>query len=194
MFIPVLLNMNLEVSTEEFMLKIYNNYYALVKYTISNIVKDKQAVEDLIHDCFISLIGKADLLQELELYKLNSYIVITAKHKAYDYNKSHMKRSALEQPAITEAGTELWDFIPSNNLNPSEIVAWRDQYKNTINIINQLPSKYRDTLLLKYQYHMADHEIARHINVKPESIRMYIKRGREKLLKLMEEHHIYELK
>lgn len=194
MFIPVLLNMDLEVSTEEFMLKIYNNYYALVKYTISNIVKDKQVVEDLIHDCFISLISKADLLQELEHYKLNSYILITAKRKAYDYNKSHIKRSTQEQYAITDAGTEIWDFIPSNDLNPSEIVAWKEQYKHTVDIMNQLPSKYRDTLLLKYQYHMSDYEIAHHINVKPESIRMYIKRGREKLLKLMEENHIYELK
>lgn len=194
MFIPILLNMNLELSDEEFMLKIYNDYYALVKYTIINVINDKQVTEDIIQECFISLIGKVGLLRDLEHYKLNSYILITAKRKAYDYNKSHRKKAEKELSPVTETGDEIWDFIASDALNPAEIVSWKDQHKVILNIMNQLPSKYRDTLLLKYQYHMTDQEIAAHINVKPEGIRMYIKRGREKLLKLIEESNVYEIK
>lgn len=192
MFITILFTTELDESDKEFMLRIYKEYYAIVKYTINKIIDEQQSGEDVVQECFVSLIKYSHLLRTLDLYKLNSYIIITAKRKAYDFNKKRQRKMLREQSAMTENDIDILDNISSRSPNIEDIIEWKEQYVMVKAALDKLPEKYRDALLLKYQYQMEDHEIAKHISIKPEGIRMYIKRGREKLMKIVAKEKLYE--
>lgn len=192
MFMMILSALDLAESDGEFALRIYKEYYPIVRYTIRNIIDDKESEEDIIQECFVSLLDKLELLEKLELYKLNSYILITAKRKAYDFNKKRRKKLKIECSSITENGDEIWNNLACESINIEDLLEWKDQHEKVVDILHKLPEKYRDVLLLKYQYAMSDLEIAHQINIKPGNIRMYIKRAREKLIKLIEKEKLYE--
>lgn len=61
-----------------------------------------------------------------------------------------------------------------------------DNYSRLIVLMDKLPSKHRDILLYKYTYGLSNDEIAKEVNIGLDSVKMYLKIGRYKLLKLME--------
>lgn len=194
MFMTILLTVNIDESDSEFMIRIYNDFYSIVKHTILYLVDDKQYVEDVVQECFISLISKLHLLKQLGLYQLNAYIIITAKRKAYDFNKKRFKRVLREQSSVIDDENEIWENIATEGISIEEIIEWKQYHEDVMGVLNKLPIKYRDALILKYQYSWSDEDIAEQIGIKSDGVRMYIKRGRGKLIKLMKEAGKYEFK
>lgn len=180
--------------TEEFALKMYQEFYPLVKYIVKKIIDDTDSIEDVVQETFISLLDKLELLESLELYKLNSYIAITAKRKAYSFNEKRSKTLTNEFYYTNESNESIIDTIPSASKSIEEIIEYQEDYSKIMSIMDRLPDKYKEILLLKYRYDYKDDEIAAQFNLKPNSVRMYLKRSREKLLRLIEGENIYEFR
>ncbi len=70
-----------------FMIRLYKDYYGLVRKTVFNFTREAQDVEDLINDTFIKLIGKVSLIRTLESCKLAAYVVYTSKSVAINFIK-----------------------------------------------------------------------------------------------------------
>ena len=50
-----------------FIVSVYKNYFGLVKRTVLKLTGSHSDVDDLVNDCFLKLIEKTKMLQELRL-------------------------------------------------------------------------------------------------------------------------------
>jgi hypothetical protein len=69
------------------MLKLYDDYYRLVRNVISKIVQKSEDLDDLVQDAFIRLIEKITLLRTLDHCRKTAYIAYTGKSVAINYVK-----------------------------------------------------------------------------------------------------------
>lgn len=168
---------------KKFLIDLYSNYYRLVRKTIYNITYENQDIEDLINDSFIKLIGKLSVIRALDVYKMTSYIVCTARSVAINY----IKHQKVEKKYIyfsdeTDIDEKLVDYedIP-------EIRLIRQEEMSLLNgAIFNLPDKERDILHFKYILDLKDSEIATIFGISAASVRQYLTRARRDAKKIME--------
>ena len=65
------------------------------------------------------------------------------------------------------------------------------EYEQLAKLMNQLASKERDLLMLKYFMGMDDMEIAPLLGIKKDSVRKMLERTRKKLLKIIQKSQIF---
>ncbi|MBO9674813.1 MAG: sigma-70 family RNA polymerase sigma factor [Sphingobacteriaceae bacterium] len=132
--------MSLWVNHDNLALEIlFNRYYpALCKFT-SIYIKDYNKAEELIADLFIKLWEKKDVLQVKSVKK---YLFTAAKNLAFN----EIQRVKLHILSINEHG-DAFDY-PDTRLNPHEQLTSRESYSEIINLINLLPDRQREVLLM----------------------------------------------
>lgn len=77
---------------------VYNQYYKLVCFCISQYVKNKQDVEELANDTFISLFNNITNLQESK--NLKYYILVTAKNNAINFLKKNEHYTTMPEEQL----------------------------------------------------------------------------------------------
>jgi RNA polymerase sigma-70 factor (ECF subfamily) len=175
-----------------FMADLYENYYSLIKNIIRKYVQDNSNIEDLIHNVIINLIDKIPLLISFEKYVLISYISAVSKNIAVNFIKHQNINSEFTFFGDEE---DIADSIEDRAKMPEEFLINKEENENLNKILKKLPEKQRLFLQFKYFFEMNDKEIAKIFGIKPESVKVYISRAREKAYKLFTESGIkYEPK
>ena len=77
---------------------VYNKYFKLVCFCISQYVSSKEDVEEIANDTFISLFNNIDKLQENK--NLKYYLLTIAKNNAISFLRKYSKYSSLSDELI----------------------------------------------------------------------------------------------
>ncbi|WP_316843720.1 RNA polymerase sigma factor [Pedobacter psychrodurus] len=118
---------------------LFNRYYpALCKFT-SIYIKDYNKAEELIADLFMKLWDKRN---ELQIKSIKKYLFTAAKNLAFN----EIQRVKLHILSINDHADTL-DY-PDTYLNPHEQLTSRESYSEIIGLINLLPDRQREVLLM----------------------------------------------
>ncbi|MGN7989748.1 sigma-70 family RNA polymerase sigma factor [Pedobacter sp. 22226] len=118
---------------------LFNRYYpALCKFT-SIYIKDYNKAEELIADLFMKL---WDRRNELQVKSIKKYLFTAAKNLAFN----EIQRVKLYILSINDREDTL-DY-PDTYLNPHEQLTSRESYSEIIGLINLLPDRQREVLLM----------------------------------------------
>lgn len=154
------------IETEEDKVKfenLYTEYRDQMYYVAYQILRNEHDAEDAVHQAFVSLIKNLEKISDLKCPKTRSYIVITVERKALDIIRSRKKI----------AGEYLDELVGVEIPLPGD--------HGLADALAQLPARYREILLLRYECGYSAKEIAEILDLKYDNVRKLIARAKEAL-------------
>lgn len=145
-----------------------------------SILHDKSLAENAVHDTFVRIIEYLHKVDESNASKTITFLVIICKNIAiniYNSNKKSLKYEILDDEI---------DCMCSDNDNPLDIFITNESVRIIIDSMKQLKSIYQDVLLLKYDSHFNNEEIAHLLQISQATVRKRLERGKRMLIKFME--------
>jgi len=166
-----------------FMLKLYENYYALIRQTVYGITHDWKDIDDLLNDTFVRLIKKTSLLRTLDCCRTASYVVYTSRSVAINFIKH---RDVQNKHTYFGAESDLSEELADPDEAFETRIARQNEIESLCGVIAKLPERQKDLLYFKYILEMPDGEIAENFGISPDSVRQYLTRARRAAKKLAE--------
>lgn len=174
--IPLIITSIEDDDDRRFMEDLYLSYNRLMFSTISKIISDEWAVEDILQTVLEKLIGKLQLLRTFSKPKLINYISKTSRNTTLNYLRSQSRRSneisyddEIEDASLTSPGVE-------------DLLLMSEMIGNAHAAFEKLDDRNKRLLELKYFLEKTNEEIADELRVKPSSVRMMLTRARKALL------------
>ena len=138
--------------------KLFRHYFnGLVSFG-SSIVKNHQAVEDIVEDVFVKIWENRSLL--LAVNNISNYIYVATKHSCLNYIKS--KRN---QPYDT-----IGEVLLYSEVNPESSFVNNENVNRIIHLINGLPPRCRLIFKLIKDEDMTYAEVAQLLNISVRTV------------------------
>ena len=154
----------------------------LTKYAVS-ILGDLEQARDVVQDTFLKLY-KQDPEQVRK--KVKSWLFTVCRNHCYDLIKRNRRTSNLEEDEIS--------YITSNDDNPFQVISFlegREEIDEKIKIlhslIEQLPSRQKEVMRLKFQANLSYKEIAETIGISSSNVGFVMHSALKKLREDMKE-------
>ncbi|MDD2647757.1 MAG: sigma-70 family RNA polymerase sigma factor [Eubacteriales bacterium] len=160
-------------SEREFIESAYVEYHRLMYYQAYLVTHSPEDAEDAVGNALVSLMKKCETLMHFEPIKLRAYFTLAAKHSAI----SLMRKRQVRQKRSTDFPAE--DIGDSGEID-SELLE-REGIERIAELIDRLPRKSREVMLMKYFREMTDREIAESLSLSEVSVRSALCRARKTL-------------
>lgn len=146
---------------------LYEKYRYLMQKVAMDVLNDRYMAEDAVHNAFLTLITHMDHIGELESVQTKRYLITIVKNAAIDiYRKKNI-----------QTRKEIYiDELKEENMPMTYMET--DMENEVLDILKNLPVRYRDIFLLKYSSHMKNHEIAKLCGIQEGTVRQRLSRGK----------------
>lgn len=147
---------------------LYEKYRYLMLKVAYDVLGDNHLAEDAVHEAFIKVAMNMDKIGEIDAQATKRYLITITKNTTIDiYRKrrTQMKREIY----IDELGEKEVPLVYDET----------DMDNRILDILKNLPVKYRDVFLLKYSSKMDNKEIADLLKISEGTLRQRIARGKE---------------
>lgn len=154
---------------------IYEKYRYLMLKVASDVLNDQYWAEDAVHEAFVKVAGNIDKIGDVESRATKRYLITITKNTAIDiYRKRHQQ---MEKEIFME------------KLEEREDVSYMeaDVDNQVLDILKNLPEKYRDIFLLKYSNNFENKEIAQILGITEGNVRQRIARGKVLIQEALEQ-------
>lgn len=155
---------------------LYEKYRYLMQKVAMDILRDCFLAEDAVHNAFMNITTHMDDIGEPESLQTKRYLITVVKNAAVDL---YRKRNVQVQREVYVDELEEKDV--------SVVYMETDLENEVLDILKNLPIKYRDIFLLKYSSHLENSEIARLCGIKESTVRQRISRGKVLIEKALNE-------
>lgn len=156
---------------------LYEKYRYLLQKVAMDVLNDRYLAEDAVQNAFMKIADSIEKIGEIDSRQTKSYLVVTAKNEAIDIYRKRNKQ--IQKEVDTDEVEE--DKMPAAYMET-------DIENGVLNILKNLPEKYKDIFLLKYSAELENSEIAKVCGIKEATVRQRIARG-----KVMIENEIRKL-
>ena len=182
-----LLRHNNEEAYRELIQLTYPKLYSIaLKY-----VKDAETARDMVQETYIDAYRKLDQLKDDD--KLENWLCIIVIRKCLDYNKSseikHNRMTFTELVEDDNIDNILVDR--SNKFQPEKSFEYNELRKAVSQMISELPDTQKTAILLYYYQQFSIKEIAAFLSVPENTVKSYMRLGRQKLKMLIEKSNLY---
>ncbi|MGV3588265.1 MAG: RNA polymerase sigma-70 factor [Adhaeribacter sp.] len=137
--------------------QIYNRYWSKLYLSAYNIVRDRQAAEDIVQDVLVSLWMRRN---SLVVDSLNSYLYTAVRYQVFKVIRAGQIREAhsyaIENPAVV-------------NVGESALMA-ADMDRLLDKGVTELPEKCRQIFMLSRKKHLSTKEIANWLGIAPKTV------------------------
>ncbi len=164
-------------SDEAFFAQIYEGYQQQMWFVANAVLRDEHLAEDAVQEAFLSVAKNIKVIRNVEKAKFRSYMLTCAKNAAIDISRKENKFKACNID-------DLYDIFDEKAEEQMEAV-FRE--KTVIEILDMLKPKYRDILYLRFVLNRSEKEISEALDMKINTVRQQIFRGKNMLRKLYEE-------
>ena len=141
----------------------------------ADILHDYQLAEDAVQEAFVRVAKHMENVGQPEETATKRYLITITKHAAIDL---YRRRNRLQSREI------YMDELPEENGQLTYMAP--EEEHGVLDILKNLPPKYRDIFLLKYSAHLENREIARICGLREGTIRQRIARGKRLIEKELE--------
>lgn len=181
-----LLRHNNEEAYRELIQLTYPKLYSIaLKY-----VKDAETARDMVQETYIDAYRKLDQLKDDD--KLENWLCIIVIRKCLDHNKSseiqHNRMTFTELVEDDNIDNILVDR--SNKFQPEKNFEYNELRKAISQMISELPDTQKTALLLYYYQQFSIKEIAAFLDVSENTVKSYMRLGRQKLKTLIEKSNL----
>jgi RNA polymerase sigma-70 factor (ECF subfamily) len=147
-----------------------NKYEMIVMKFIYNLVKDKEAAEDIAQEVFITVYNK--LYSYNTEYKFSSWIFQIAKNKSIDYIRKYRR--------VYESNLEEATGISSPQMSPEEVAEYKETKIHIERFINQLDDTDKQIIYLRYSQEMTFIDIGRSLDITESTAKRRFYKTKEK--------------
>ena len=155
---------------------LYSRYVGKVYQRCLSMTKDSDQAQDFTHDIFLKAFSKLDAFQERARFSTWLYSI------AYNYCADQL-RLAKRLPTTTLEDSPAPYLAASNESQIAE-----EALSMVSQALKQLPAEDRRLLSLKYEDGMSVEEIAQLYDINVSTVKMRLKRGRDKVRKLYSQY------
>ena len=155
--------------------EIYRTYCRRMLRVAMDVLHDRDAAEDAVHDAFLGIARHMDTLSRLQEDEVRHYVLRAAQNAAI----SRLRRQKAELPLENAAAVAEEDFFA--------LLCAGEDAEELLAVMAQLPTAYRDALYVRYVMELPLREAAEMLQVKPETLRKQAARARDLLAKKLRE-------
>lgn len=155
--------------------EIYRLYYNKMLHTANQILRDRQAAEDVTHQAFLKIIENLERIVEVDCHKTKAFVVIIVERLAVN---EYRRRRRHPEEDLND-----WTNI-EHGMRPDRVVSEKERLSRAMAM---LPEQQREIMLLKYHMGYRDSEIARMFDVTEDAVRQSIARGKRNLARRLQE-------
>lgn len=145
---------------------LYEKYRHLLLTVAMGVLHDCHLAEDAVQEAFLKIARNMEKINELDSRQTKRYLISTARNAAIDIYRKRSKQ--LQQEVNVE------DFEEEISLSYPDT----DIDNAVLDILKNLPEKYRDVFLLKYSANLENNEIAKVCGIRETTVRQRIARGK----------------
>ena len=159
---------------------LYEKYRYLMMKVAYDVLGDNYLAEDAVHEAFIKVAKNMAKIGEADAQETKRYLITITKNATIDIyrkRKVQMKREIF----VDELGEE---NLPLNYMETN-------LDNQILDILKNLPVKYRDVFLLKYSSKLDNNEIAEILNISEGTIRQRLTRGKAMLQKAIDDLEVH---
>lgn len=127
-----------------------NKYEFYVLKFIYNMIKDKEAAEDITQEVFITIYNKLYMYDSR--HKFTNWMLQIAKNKCIDYMRKYKR--------VYESNIEEVRDVSSNDMSPQEALEYKETKQQVETFIKELDETDRQILTLKYSQDITFNDIA----------------------------------
>ncbi|PSL36182.1 RNA polymerase sigma-70 factor (ECF subfamily) [Planomicrobium soli] len=131
-------------------------------------VKDWPAAEDILQEVFLTYYQKADQFEQRS--SLKTYLTKITINKCHDYLRSWKNKRSLFSEAIGN--------LISSSKSPEEAVEQQMGQTSLMREVLELPTKYREVLLLFYYQEFTSKEISQLLDCPENTVKTRLKRAK----------------
>ena len=154
--------------------RIYEKYEGDLRTLAASLLDDKAAVEDVVHDVFISLLQVVD---RFELRKsLAGYLKTCVANRSRDYRRAKKPKTALVNNA---------EQVPSDDKGPVQSVMQTELSQQLDAAMNRLPYEQREAVVLYLHGRMKFKTIAKLQNVSIKTAHIRYRAGLDGLKSML---------
>lgn len=143
---------------------LYTEYRGLMFHVASQFLQTKEDVEDAVHHAFLKVVENIKKIDDPVSQKTKGYLVTIVENRAIDICRVRERR---EEVPFDEETTGL----QINYLGDSDLSQ----------CLAQLPARYREIILLKYDCGFHNREIAKMLNLTEPNVKRIVSRAKSKL-------------
>ena len=162
--------------------EIYRRCYGQIKFLCSKLCSNKEDVEEVVQDTFLTAFKKVDELRADTFLALLRKIAV---RRCYDKHKSNKRRSAHIAYSNDENNFEVEEL--DQNFLPEEYLQNKELRYELLQVINDLPPKQREMIYLYYYANINTEEIARLHNCPSVNVRNILSTARKTIKSKIED-------
>lgn len=159
---------------------VYKENYLKMYHVALGMLKHPADAENAVHEAFLAIADRFEKYCHLKGREMAGFCVSVVRNKAIDSIRKTKHYSETELEELV-----LWDEREA--VNPELVLEKNEEQKRVRKSLGCLPEVYRETLILKYYYELANREIAKIQNVSVKTVEMRLYRGKLKLREVMYE-------
>lgn len=152
---------------------LYKKYRNLMFAEAKKVLKDNYLAEDAVHDSFVKIINNFEGISSVESKKTKNFVMVITKNTVCDAYRKKVNSMKREIPADEDEDSDIYIYDKGKDL--SDILCTDNK---VLNVIRNLPMKYKEVYLLKFVNGYNNREIAKILNISEETVRQRISRGR----------------
>ena len=153
-------------------------YRALVFYVAYEMLEDAMDAEDVAHTVFMKVLSCLDDIKVDQPLKTKNFLITIARNQSINMLKKRSKHQTVSWDELEDwqqpyVDAETFFSLPEEN--------------QVLTIIENMPPLYKEIFLLKYVNELSDSQIASLLDIKEDSVRKRIYRGKKLLKKGLSE-------
>lgn len=153
---------------------LYEKHRMLLLRVALNILGDKYLAEDAVQEAFVRAAKYPERLLKTDETAVKQFLVMLAKNAAIDIYRKRSRQMKKE--------------VYVDELEENENLAVEMEVENRVlEVLKNLPVKYRDVFLLKYTSGLANSEIARTLRISEKAVEQRVTRGKVMIRQALEE-------
>ncbi len=149
------------------------HWRAMVRLAVL-LVDDRASAEDVVQDAFVALHRRADALRDPEAAV--AYLRVSVVN---------LSRSALRRRMVARKHLKVAE--PEGTASAADHVLLRDEHRQVMAAVRQLPRGQREVLVLRYWMGLTHREIAAELGISEGAAKSQASRGLAKVEKLLGE-------
>lgn len=163
-------------SDRDFFEDLYYSYENQMFFVANKNLNDNQLSEDALQVAFTKVATNINKLRELDDIQTKHYLLIAAKNAAIDISKNQGNFESIDTD----------NFYNLSSFNYSDKIKSIEDKSFILSILKKLPQKYIDVLYLHFVIGLRKKEVAKILNISPNTVTQQIKRGKKLFTELYE--------
>lgn len=155
---------------------IVNKYELNILKFIYNMIKNKEAAEDITQEVFINVYNK--LYMYNKKYKFSNWILQISRNKCIDYIRKYRR--------VYEADIDEYNNIASKDTSPEKVLEYKESKSMLEEFLNTLGSEEKQILNLRYSQQATFKDIAIILDMNESTVKRKYYKAKSEFMKLRE--------